>query len=758
MSLARLSGCCPALAEWIEAERPDWVEAHETAVDQTIAAIMRPRQKMRVDQVSDLYRYIPQTASSNPGKFRVATYEVARGPMLAVTEPGVRVITVAAATQLMKTSLLEATALYFMLQDPCPMILVEANEGLAKEVSWTKIDGMVENTPEASKIMHKSTLDRKAFLGGLLKIVTAQSENALKSFAARVSMCDEIDGYPVLPGGNAVSLTEERTSSFGERALNLRVCSPTVEAGNIWTSFMAGDQRLPYVACPHCSFEQVMRWSPSAEQKQRALEAGRTLPDRMVTWDRHTSTGAWKPETAAYTCECCGERWSEGDRLRALEQIRWRQSKPFVCCDVSQSPETTHHWDDVYADDDGRHLVGYAKCTECGQRAVANRHASFWANRVYSPHPLSEMVAKFEEASKAPTTLRTFVNGSCAQPWIDSRAMRLSADGIAARAEDYDFEVPSRVVLVTAGVDVQDDRLEVEVVGWGRADENWSLEYRVIPGKPSEPHVWRELDAILGRTRLGVGGRKFPLSAACIDYGGHNAQAVAQYCLPRVSLNRWATRGRAESGAVVAPIWPKTAAVAGSFQMPLYEIGTTAAKTVIANQLLVAMPGRSFFHTPRGRDQSWYDGLVSEEQVMKAGVLRWQKKAEGVRNEPLDCRVYALAALWGLRAKHGDPYFVDKLADRKGTPTEITDLELERFASADEQARIASEAQAAIDATRRRLPGKAAATKSAGTAANDQPQVANQAPDPLSLQPSGQMRRRSAAPHPSRPRKAPFRI
>lgn len=687
--------CDGIAADYREAESEVVAQIHAD-LQEVFQSILKPRPRMRVDQASDRYRWIPQEASANFGKFKVSTYEVARGPMMAVTEPGVRIITVAAATQLMKTTLLESTALYFMIIDPAPVIMVEPNEKSAADLSKTKIGGMIANTPRCRKVLLEDLVERKAYLGGFLKITNAGSETNLAQNAIRVTCCDEIDKYELLKGGDPVKLTEERSSTFGDRALNIRVCSPRFKDGPIWKSYLSGDQRLPFIVCPNpdCGHDHVMRWT---------VDKGTPAERRSVKWDSDEGTGRWDLDSARYHCPKCDHAFGEAERLRALSKVKWRQTRPFTCCpdDLDkgggyQKPEETREWVDLIDQSDGQHVVSYAICKCCKKRAVPNRHASFNASRLYSPKPLSDLVAKFQDLHGSPSDLQVFVNSHLAEPWEAEKSVDLTADGLAARVEVFPQEVPHRVAVLTVGVDTHDDRLEYEVVGWGRMLESWSIEFGVITGKPSDPATWRKLDEVIFRDFEGADGRKFVVQATCVDSGGHQTNHVYRYALARTQRRVWAIRGKAEAGRNVAPVWPKSPTVQGSFQVPLYELGTTAAKTDVMTFLSVNQPGPRFMHVPYGRDHGWFAGLLSEKLVPQpGGVSRWRPKYEKIRNEALDCRVYAYAALNGLIGAFADPLLVERLADKLGIGRDLTDGERERFGAA-EIDRIAEETNAAI--------------------------------------------------------------
>lgn len=656
-------------------------------LQEVVAQVLKPRPRMRVDQCSDKYRWIPQSASSNFGKFQTSTYEVARGPMMAVTEPGVRIITVAAATQLMKTTMLESTALYFMLIEPAAMIMVEPNKEAAEDLAKNKIGAMIEYTPKLKEVMLKSTLLRKAFMGGDLKITNAGSETNLAMNMRRVSMCDEFEKYIPLPGGSAVKLVEERTTTHEDEALNIRVCSPREEEGPTWLSFLEGDQRLPFVECPNCGHDHFMRFrNDAAAPGERKFN---------LVWD-DDKTGKALVETARYQCPACDHDWTHGERLVALSKLRWKQTKPFTCCadhdeGGHQRPEETRRWIDLFDPDDGQHIVSYAVCKVCGERGVSNRHASFNANRFYSPKKLDQMLAVWLDAQGTQEALKNFVNSHLAEPWKELSQIDVSADGLLSRAERGLAKgiVPDRAAVGTCGVDTQDDRLEGEIVWWGRGMESWHVDYFVIDGDTTDPRTWAKLDKILFKDYVGKDGRKFRIEATCIDSGGHSTSQVYRYCKARAQFNVFATKGYNETGRNHKPIWPANPSYVGHLKTTLRMLGTIAAKAEFYSYLMRKDPGPGYVHLPIGVEHSYAAGLLSERKVKVPGGFTFKPKS-GVRNEPLDCRVLNIAAAYGLCQIWNDPLWIDHECDRLGigktlTPDEQAWFDKRRRAQIEEQ-------------------------------------------------------------------------
>ncbi len=752
----------PDLYEYIEANGVEISDAVRSEIWDVIRKVMRPRMNMRVDQCADEFRYITRESSATPGKFDVSTYEVARGPLAAVTEIGVRKITAVGPTQLYKSTLLECTALYFAIVDPKPIILVQPCFKDAIDFMADKMKPMFNATPAVRQRVYHTTKTNVMFVGGQLSIASASSENSLASRLAGVMLFDEPAKYELLSGRHPVGYGEKRLETYGEFGKSIRASSPKTEDNFMWEQYLLGDRRQPYVECPHCGHDHVMRWKPTDGEKKRYLvKYGRPAPEFNVIWDIDHDTGDWDFGSARYVCPDCGVPWSYGDRLKALGKfkVKWRQTKPFTCCRDHadggyQDPEETRHWTPIIDPSDGFEIVGRATCRVCDKLAVPNSHASFQASRLYSPKNLSLLVEKWKAALSTTGGIQDFVNDELGEPWKDYREIVLTADGLRAREEEYEFELPERAVVVTAGVDSHPDRFEVEIVAWGRNFENWTIDYLVIPGAPDDPATLAELDNVLMREFEGKDGRKQGIQAVCIDSGGKNKEgevyttrAVYTFSGQRQSRNVWAIKGAAEQGEVVYPAWPKTASTNNQYQVPLYTIGTTQLKNEVRSQLAVTQPGARYCHFQRGRESSWYTGMLGEKKQKVGSVWRWRAK-DGARNEPFDCRVYALAALEGLKAKHRNPQLVEEIADKLGIGVKLTETEMERFDD-DELERIAEETAKSLEQNRakpitQRKKAKMPAREPLDEAKKEAPRpkisdtVAKIVPDELELQSPGQ--------------------
>lgn len=558
---------------------------------------LKPPPKLNLVEWADEYRYLSREASSQPGRWRTSQVEVARGPMLAVTEPGVREITIMACTQLLKTELILNLIGYFCDQDPAPMLAIQPTVNLAQSFSKDRVTPMFRDTPvlqgKLSDVRAReggNTILSKQFPGGHITFVGANSPTDLASRPVRVVLCDEVDKYPWDAGGEGdpIRLAFERSATFFNRLL-IKACSPTVEGrSRIDAEYESSDKRVYQVPCQHCGHRAEMQWE-------------------NVTWPEG------QPELAGYACGECGVIWTEAERRRSISQGTWVATAPF------------------------------------------KGHAGFRVNKLASPwEPLSVLAEKWEriKATGNPEQLKTFFNTQLAQTFKEAQEAPPWQD-LADRKKSYPLNRPPRGVLfLTAGVDVQKDRVEVEIVGWGRGGRSWSIDYRVIHGYTSRPEVWTKLGALLSETWTTEDGALLNIQLMAVD-SGYNTSKV--YAFARKHGSRVASiKGKDNQPTIIIP--PKTIDVARSgkrlpYSVKLYTVGVGVVKDEVYGALRLTPNDDG--STPDGYcdfpdyTEEHFKALTAETKalVLVRGYPReiWQKPP-GARNEQLDCRVYARAA------------------------------------------------------------------------------------------------------------------
>ncbi len=598
---------------------------------------------MHVDEWADQFRFMNEATRE---KWYTDRMEVARGPMRAVTQPGVRTITVMCATQLLKTELILNTLGYFVDLDPCPILVVQPKEELAKKFSHIRLKQMIKSTPRIrQKFVEEKAKDSadtalyKEFTGGQVAIVSAKTPGNLAMLAIRLVFLDEIDKYDESSGkeGDPVDLAEERMSKYSTNSLSIRVCSPTIkDQSRIEESYNSSDRRKPFVKCPHCNHKQVMVW-------------------KNVRWNKDESGNAIY-DTASYCCEGCGVVWSEYDRIIAIkENMEWYQTAEFTCreCNHKNKPSTWNPneknawvWNEEY-------IYHAAHCENCGKGKCPDHHAGFWANKIYGQfRALADMCRLFIEAQGNIEKLKMFINTQLAETFEEASDKITDVDWLMKRREKYMSDLPDEVGLLTAGIDTQNNRLEIEVIGWGMDEESWSIEHKVIPGDPALPETWQRLDEFLNKPFFRNDGRYTFVAAAAIDMQGGHTQHVANYCRFRINRRIWPIRGMGGDGKAY-PVWPRNPSRTGKHDTPFYNVGVDSGKNVVFSRLLLEQPGAGYCHFPHDRSEDWFKQLVAEKRTRKfkgtRQILVWENTRKA-RNEAFDCRVYGYAALCGLQA------------------------------------------------------------------------------------------------------------
>lgn len=516
--------------------------------------------------------------------------------MDAVNDPSVREVVLMKSAQIGYTEMLGNVVGYFIDQDPAPMLLVQPTLEMGEAWSKDRLAPMVRDTPalrdrvaDPKARATGNTLLHKTFAGGHLTIAGANSPSGLASRPIRIVLCDEVDRYPASAGaeGDPVSLARKRSTTFWNRKL-IMGSTPTIKGkSRIEEAYNGSDQRRYYVPCPHCDHWQVLRWA-------------------QVIWPDG------KPQEAHYVCEECGSVITDADKASMLRAGEWRPTAEFT--------------------------------------GVAGFHIS----ELYSPWvTFGQMATAFIEAKRLPETLKTWINTALGESW-EEQGESMDETGLLDRREMYPAPVPAGAVLLTCGVDVQDDRLELEVIGHGAGQETWSIDYKVFRGDPSQDPsrspLWQQLDEYLLQTWDHESGVKVRISATGIDTGGHCTAQVYAFCKKRLARRVFALKGIGGEGKPLVSKPTRNNAMG----VKLFMVGTDTMKDLIHGRLKVDVPGPGYCHFPAEREEDWFAGLTSEKMVTVLvhgrRVRKWVKKGSQVRNEPLDCRQYGIAALEILNA------------------------------------------------------------------------------------------------------------
>jgi phage terminase large subunit GpA-like protein len=486
---------------------------------------------------------------------------------------------------------------FFIDQEPSSQMVMQPSQTDMGVWLNAKFDPMVESTPSLEDKVAKARAregtnnqNMKSYPGGFLMCAWSGSPSTMRGRSAPKIFPDETDGYAKTAEGHPVSLLWQRAATFGDQRLLFESSTPTIKGESyIEGAFEEGDKRRLYVDCPDCGEKQYLKWS-------------------QVTWQK-SDEGEHLPETAMYCCEHCASLWSDGVRHKSIRAARWIAEKPF------------------------------------------RGHASYHLPELASTfRKLRDIVISFLE-KKAAGDLQTFTNVSLAETWA-LEGDKQDPDQLYARREHYPAEVPANAYVITAAVDVQDDRLEIQYEAWGEGQENWKVAFDILRGDLNKPEIWKRLDAALDRKFKHETGLMLDVSGTTIDSGGHFTQAVYDY-VKRRGFGVFAIKGSSSQDAPIVNRPTKN----NLGKVNLFSLGVHKIKSTIMQRSRILEVGHGYVHFPISDefDREWFDQYTAEELVTKyvKGVRKevWNKTRP--RNEAFDLSGYNYACLIILNPDFG---------------------------------------------------------------------------------------------------------
>ncbi len=558
---------------------------------------------------------LSRESSAEAGTWSTDRAPYQRGMMAAISDPSIETVVFMTGAQIGKTEIINNAVGYYISQDPSPMLVVQPTVDMGKTWSNDRLSPMLRDTPVLKNAVKDprsrdsgNTLLQKSFVGGYIAIVGANSPAGLASRPVRCVFFDEVDRYPPSAG------TE----------------GDPIDLGRKRTSTFTYNRKIVMVSTPTNKGASRIEAAYEESDKRRYFvpchDCGhkQTLKWSQVQWEKD------QPDTASYICEACGSVWDDADRYRAVRNGEWIAEQPNV------------------------------------------KTAGFHLNGIYSPWtPLADAAREFLAAKKMPDTLRVFCNVYLAETWED-QGERIDDYAVAERAEVFGDTLDEGIVVITAGVDVQDDRIELELVGWGRDEESWSLAYHTLYGDPSTPHLWNDLDSILNSSFETENGRQLGVRATCIDSGGHYTQAVYNFVRPREGKRIFAIKGMAGEQRPLVSRPTKN----NIGKIKLFTVGVDNIKELIFSRLRIQSDGAGFCHFPADRPDEYFKQLASSEKIVTKyhkGFPRREFIKTRARNEALDCRVYAYAALCILSLRIND--IADRIQNASKNEPEQPNLE-----------------------------------------------------------------------------------
>lgn len=579
-----------------------------------------PPQELKVSEWAAKCRVLSKENSAEAGPWNNDRTPYLIDIMDAFTDPKINCITVVASSQVGKSECELNIIGYIIDQDPSSILYIQPTLDDAKKFSRLRIAPMIRDSKTLSKKVADiksrdsgNTMLQKSFAGGMLTIVGSNSASGLASTPARYVIGDELDRWALSAGteGDPWSLAEARTTTFYNSKM-VAVSTPTIKgASKIETLYNAGTRETWQRQCPCCDTWHDIKFD-NIKFDYETVNQGRKKD--YIIKDVH------------WVCPDCGYMSTE-DEMKS-QPAKW----------IAEYPE-----------------------------ALKRGNRSFWLSAFSSPwQSWEKIIYKFLKARKDPQELKTVYNTLLGELWED-RGDLDDEDTMLSRREDYGIredgtpiDLPEGVLVLTCGVDTQDDRLEYEVLGHGQYGETYGIYKGVILGDPRYSDVWERLDGVIDKEyRYKDSDKGLKVSLTFVDSGGHKTQDVYRECAKRTAKRVFAIKGVGGDGIPYTKPPSKVKIVVNGKaigQTWLYSLGVDAGKADIFSNLKVKEAGPKYCHFPkgteRGYDMAFFNGLLSEKLVLKSerGRTRWAwEKIKGhERNEALDCRNYALAAFRAL--------------------------------------------------------------------------------------------------------------
>ena len=505
--------------------------------------------------------------------------------MDACCDPKNTEVVIMSAAQLGKSEALLNIIGYHIDNDPSPILMLQPSLDMAQSFSKDRVaNGLLQSTPCL--------------------------QDKVKSPRARDSGNTTL--HKIFPGGSITLVGANSPASLASRPIRLVLCDevdryPT-SAGSEGDPIMLARKR----ASTFWNRRIVMVSTPTIKGASRIEDAFEKSDKRYYYVPcphcEHSQKLIWanviwtenNPESAGYRCEECSVIWSDADRRKAVRNGEWVAEEPFAG------------------------IAGFA------------------ISALYSPWtPLSEGVREFLTVRKNPEQLKVWNNTYLGQSWED-QGETVDVYNLMDRKEPFEGKIPDEVLFLTCGVDVQDDRLELSTIGWGRDDESWVIEHKVMYGDPSTPHLWTALDSHIFKTYQCFDGRELPIRATCVDSGGHYTNSVYSYAKKHAGRRVFAIKGVGGEGRAIVSRPSKN----NIGRCPLFPIGVDTAKDLLFARLRISDQGAGYIHFSDELNDEYFRQLTAEKIVTRyhRGFKKRIFQKMRPRNEALDCFVYAIAA------------------------------------------------------------------------------------------------------------------
>jgi phage terminase large subunit GpA-like protein len=595
---------------------------------------LTPNVLLSVSEWSDRYRVLSRKASAEPGRWRTSRTPYLKEIMdcLSPGSPAERVV-------FMKSVQMSATELgtnwigYVIHHVQGPMMAVWPTVDMAKRNSKQRIDPLIEESGVLAELIAPArsrdsgnTILMKEFRNGVLVMTGANSAVGLRSMPVQYLFLDEVDGYPPDVDGEGDPISlVEARTDTFAHRKIFIVSTPTIAGASA-----------------------IEREYQESDQRRFYVPCPHCGHAHVLKWE-NISIADERPETAMLRCPECGALIEDKHKGAMLEAGKW----------IAENPE--------------------------------GRYPGFHLSGLYSPWTtFAKLAEKYFAAKGNPEKEKTWWNTSMGEPFA-APGVSVEPHTLMEKCQSYDAQtLPAGVICVTAGVDVQGDRLELEFVGWGAGAESWGIYPQILRGNTGEAEIWTLLDDVLARARFTTeDGRVLRVIGVCVD-SGYETQNVYEFCTPRAARNIWATKGQEGQ----RPVWPRKVTRSRKFRgHQVRLVGVDSAKETIYSRFAIEDGKPGCCHFSMAYDEDWFTQATVETMVTSIDTrgreTRKWVKPRGARNEALDCRVYAYAAMVGLKVERGLALWVtgDRRRETEELPAASPPLEspspVSRFLSPD---------------------------------------------------------------------------
>ena len=551
-----------------------------------------PPPNLKISDWADAYRKLSPESSAEAGAWRTDRAPYQREIMDSFNDPDIQRIVFCKSAQIGATEILLNVIGYYIDQDPAPMLIMQPTLQMAQAFSKDRLATMIRDSEKIRDCVKDprsrdsgNTVLSKKFAGGNLNIVGSNSASGLASRPIRIVLADEVDRYESSAGAEGDPISLATKRTTTFWNKKIYMCSTPTIKGLSRIETAFEESDKRYYHVP----------CPECNEKQ-------VLKWKNVVWEEN------KPETANYACNECGSIIDESKKQWMLKHGEWIASEP-------KSDTAGFHISELY---------------------------SVWST-------WADMAKNFLEAKKQPEMLKTWINTALGESW-EEQGETIEHEELLERRLNYDSEtIPEAVLVLTAGVDTQKDRLELQMVGWGVNYESWVIEYKIFWGDPNAANVWQELDNYLKKRFKTETGRVLTISCTCIDSGGHHTNQVYQFTKPRQGRRVFAIKGLSQAGKPIA----NRPTFVGKNKAVLYGVGVDSAKEAIFARLSSESEDTTL-HFCSDLDEEYFKQLTAEKRVTKfvrgRKTLIWKQIRP--RNEALDTLVYNFAAIYILNPNY----------------------------------------------------------------------------------------------------------